>query len=243
MSKKLLHDIEQLKQKLYQLRPFDQFQLQNIKQRFRIAYIQNSNAIEWNTMTLSEVKVLLEDGITVWWKTIKELRETLNHAEVIDTLYGFFNLDKIEKEKALLSLHSTLLQWCLDPIHIGKRRTIQVEISWSPDSCPNPSQIPALMDAFLGSSFMDPKNEEDIARLHYDFVKIHPFVDGNGRIARLLMNAWLVHLWYFPIIIPVVLRNEYISSLRGDNFVKRYEFFLRQLHENLKDTVRFFSNL
>jgi Fic family protein len=80
--------------------------------------------------------------------------------------------------------------------------------------------------------------------LHFEFVNVHPFVDGNGRIARLLMNIWLISIGYFPIIIiPAVLRNDYISSLQGKDFQKWFDFFLRQVYENHKDYIRFFSNV
>jgi Fic family protein len=83
---------------------------------------------------------------------------------------------------------------------------------------------------------------EEVARIHFEFVKIHPFVDGNGRIARLLMNIGLISKGCFPIIIPVVLRNKYIHSLKGKHFERWLAFFLKQVYENHKDYVRFFSN-
>lgn len=82
---------------------------------------------------------------------------------------------------------------------------------------------------------------EDVAHIHYDFVKIHPFADGNGRLARILMNLALLHLGYFPVIIPRVVRGEYIASLQGDHFDQRYQFFLRQVYENHKDYLKFFQ--
>jgi len=77
---------EELKHNLDMMRPFSDIQLQNLKQRFRIGYIQQTNALEGNTLTLSEVKVLLEDGITIGGKTIREIRETTNHAEIMTLL-------------------------------------------------------------------------------------------------------------------------------------------------------------
>ncbi|HMY81096.1 MAG TPA: Fic family protein [Candidatus Absconditabacterales bacterium] len=238
----ILTKIYTLKSQLDSLKPFDQFQLKNLQQWFRIAYIQNSNAIEGNTLSLSEVKVLLEDGITVGGKTLREINETLNHAEVMDNLDHFFIVNSGIQKKILLTLHAELMKGCLEGTHCGKRRSIQVAISGSSDICPPPSTIPRLIQQFLNDTCTPPKQLEDIARIHYDFVKIHPFVDGNGRIARLLMNAGLISLGYFPIILPVVLRNEYIGSLRGDYFDKRYTFFLEQVYENHKDYVRFFKN-
>jgi Fic family protein len=97
------------------------------------------------------------------------------------------------------------------------------------------------MTSFFSAHFISPHTLEDVARLHFELVKIHPFVDGNGRIARLLMNIGLIDLGYFPIIIPVVIRNEYIYALKDKHFERRYDFFLRQVYENHKDYLRFFN--
>jgi Fic family protein len=82
----LLNQAQQFKHNLDTLRPFSDTQLQNLRQRFRIGYIQQTNALEGNTLTLSEVKVLLEDGITIGGKTVRELRETLNHGAIMTLL-------------------------------------------------------------------------------------------------------------------------------------------------------------
>lgn len=243
-TQSLLQEIQQLKKKLDALRPFDKTQLKNLQEWFRIGFVQNTNAIEWNTMTLSEVKVLLEDGITVWGKTIREIRETINHDKVLEQFPNLFETNKKIKinEKLVLLLHMLLMKDNLPIENCGKRRKINIIISGSTDILPNPSQIPKLMWDFFTKTCKNIKSLENVARVHYDFVKIHPFVDGNGRIARFLMNLWLIWLWYFPIIIPVVIRKEYISSLKWENFDKRLEFFLRQVKENNKDYLRFFSN-
>jgi Fic family protein len=86
MLPSLLEQIHQQKAELDALRPLNITQLKNLKERFRIGFIQNSNAIEGNSSTLTEVKVLLEDGITVGGKTVREIRETLNHGDVMTTL-------------------------------------------------------------------------------------------------------------------------------------------------------------
>jgi len=236
----LLQSITQYKERLDQSRPFDQFQLQNLRQRFRIWFIQSSNWIEWNTMTLSEVKVLLEDWVTVWWKTLKELKETLNHNEVMKELHDFFDISSYDiTEKIVKHFHSILLHETVDKKYLGVWRNIDIKISWVDDAMPKPSLIAWLMNEYFISEYITPQSLEDVARIHWNFVKIHPFVDGNWRIARLLMNIWIVSLWYFPVTIPVVVRREYIDSLKWDDFASWYHFFLRQVNENHKDYVRF----
>ncbi|GHV24951.1 hypothetical protein FACS1894176_02350 [Bacteroidia bacterium] len=90
----LLQKILLSKTQLDALRPFNTSQLKNLREWFRIGFIQNSNAIEGNTSTLSEVKVLLEDGITVAGKTVREIKETLNHGEVMQELDNLFTEEK-----------------------------------------------------------------------------------------------------------------------------------------------------
>ncbi len=234
---------EELKHNLDMMRPFSDIQLQNLKQRFRIGYIQQTNALEGNTLTLSEVKVLLEDGITIGGKTIREIRETTNHAEIMTLLWDLFDhtINTDITLSRILNIHRWLMDGTLDTRYLWSRRDIQVVISGSEDQFPHPSQVETLMNNFIASSDCNPHWLENIARIHYNFVKIHPFVDGNGRIARLLMNIGLIKCWYFPIIIPTVTRHEYISSLQGDNFESWYRFFVRQVIENHKDYIRFFT--
>ena len=102
MTHPLLDKILAQKEQLDSLRPFNKTQLKNLKERFRIGFIQNSNAIEGNTSTLTEVKVLLEDGITVGGKTVKEIKETLNHGEVMNSLGNLFTDQKISITQELV---------------------------------------------------------------------------------------------------------------------------------------------
>jgi Fic family protein len=187
--------------------------------------------------------VLLEDRITVAGKTVKEIKETLNHGEVMQGLDNLFSEKKIAiTEPFVLALHQDLMRGLVDTAELGQRRSINVYVTGSEETFPSPNEVSGKMKQFFVSDFCSPQSLEDVAKLHFEFVNIHPFVDGNGRIARLLMNIGLISIGYFPIIIPVVLRNEYISSLQGKNFAKWLDFFLGQVYENHKDYVRFFTN-
>lgn len=136
-------------------------------------------------------------------------------------------------------LHSVLMQGILPEQECGHWRAISLRISGSEDVLPAPDAVPKLMENFFTTTAVSIGNLDTVARVHYEFVKIHPFTDGNGRIARILMNLGLIHLGYFPIIIPKAVRGEYIASLQGDNFETWYQFFLRQIYENHKDYLRF----
>ena len=100
------------------------------------------------------------------------------------------------------------------------------------------------MNELIYFSNTDKKNIlKKIAKIHYDFVKIHPFVDWNWRLARLFMNLYLVKYWFLPIIFPVVTRLDYIKSLWKDKkFEDFYKYFLWQTNENMNDYLNFFKD-
>ncbi|EKD44237.1 MAG: Fic [uncultured bacterium (gcode 4)] len=235
--------IRKLKLEIDTFKPFSSVQLKNLQNWFKISFTAHSNAIEWNSFTQEEVKVLIEDGITVWWKTIRELRETQNLAELTNIIWVFFEKDFILDEKFLLELHKNLLTW-IEEQNLWKYRETQVYVSWSDDTFPKSKEVPWLMDTLIDFANWEQENIlEKIAKIHYDFVKIHPFVDGNGRIARLLMNLYFVKNGFLPIIFPVVTRLEYIRSLwTKQGFEEFYKYFLWQTHENLNDYLRFFRD-
>lgn len=240
-------EVFSLKSKIDNFRPFSSKQLQNLKDWFRISFTTHSNAIEWNSFTLSEVKVLVEDWITVWWKTIREVKETENLANLVNVIWNFFEKDFILSEDFILDLHKKLLTW-IEKDDLWKYRNIQVFITWSEDKLPSSKKVPDLMNDFINFCNTDLKelktnDLEKISDIHFKFVKIHPFTDWNWRIARLLMNLYLIKYWYLPIIFPVITRLEYISSLwKNKNNKDFYKYFLWQTSENMRDYLRFFED-
>ena len=187
--------------------------------------------------------MLVEDWITVWGKTIREQKETQNLAKLTDTIWKFFDSDFVLDTKFILQLHKDLLLG-IEEECLWKYRNIQVYISGSDDILPKSKQIPKLIDSFIDFCNSKEKNTlKQIAKIQYDFVKIHPFEDWNWRIARLLMNLFLVKQWFLPIIFPVVTRLEYITTFSKtktlDDF---YKYFLWQTNENYNDYLRFFED-
>ncbi len=235
--------ILELKWEIDEFRPFKNEQLKNLKDWFKISFTTHSNAIEWNSFTQEEVKVLVEDWITVWWKTIREVKETENLAELTNIIWDFFDKDFVLTKDFILNIHKNLLFW-IEKNNLWKYRDIQVYISWSEEKLPKSSEVEKLMNQFINYCNEYDKNIlEKVAKTHYDFVKIHPFVDWNWRIARLLMNLFLVKNWFLPIIFPVITRLEYIKSLwPNKNFKDFYKYFLWQIFENLNDYLRFFKD-
>jgi len=232
-----------LKTEIDSFRPFSSIQLNNLKSWFKIWFTAQSNAIEWNSFTNEEVKVLVEDWITVWWKTIKEVKETENLAEITGVIWDFFEKDFILTEEFLLDLHKKLLTW-IEKYSLWKYRDVQVYISGSEDKLPRSKEIKNLMKDFIAFCNSDTNNSlEKVSKIHFDFVKIHPFIDWNWRIARLIMNLYLIKYWFLPIIFPVVTRLEYISSLwKNKTEEDFYKYFLWQTNENMWDYLRFFED-
>ena len=243
-------EIMELKSKIDNFRPFCETRLKNLKSWFNISFTAQSNAIEWNSFTDVEVKVLIEDWITIWWKTIKEVKETQNLAWMISIIWEFFGKEFLITNDFILGLHRQLLTG-IEKEYLWKYRDIQVYISWSSDIPPSSRKLEELMKNFIDFCNEENKNMtwkkcpcgiEKIAKIHYDFVKIHPFTDWNWRIARLIMNLYFVKYWFLPIIFPVVTRLEYIKSLWKDkNFEDFYKYFLWQTKENMSDYLRFFE--
>ncbi len=244
--KKKENEILKIKSKIDTFRPFSNVQLKNLKSWFNIGFTTHSNAIEWNSFTLEEVKVLVEDWITVWWKTIRETKETENLADLTNIIWDFFEKDFVLTKEFLFELHKKLLNW-IEKENIWKYRNIQVFITGSEDKLPSSKEVEKLMEKFIKSCNKEEKNKEKIlekiSKIHFDFVKIHPFVDWNWRIARLLMNLYLVKYGYLPIIFPVVTRLEYIKNLwKWKTSKDFYKYFLWQLEQNMQDYLRFFED-
>lgn len=189
--------------------------VQNLDDWFKVELTYTSNAIEGNTLTRRETALVVEKGLTVGGKSLTEHLEATNHAKALDKVREIAgrNNGKV-REKELLSLHYLILKG-IDDAHAGSYRRVAVRISGSRVIMPNPMKVPDLMEEFgtwLGQSH-DLHPVEFASEAHYRLVTIHPFVDGNGRTARLLMNLILLMHGYPPAIIRKRDRLAYISSL------------------------------
>lgn len=203
------------KQELDRYRPLDHSVLSNLEEWFKVELTYTSNALEGNTLTRAETAVVIEKGITVGGKTLKEHLEATNHASALDYVKNLVSRHKdFVAENDILCLHGLVLKG-IDQENAGRYRTVSVRLSGSAVVLPNSAKVPILMMNFLN----DLKEKKDChpvefaALAHYRLVTIHPFVDGNGRTARLLMNLILLMNGYPPAIIRKKDRLAYISSL------------------------------
>lgn len=196
------------------LRPFPKETLESLRDYYRVGLTYTSNALEGNSLTESETKVVIEDGLTIGGKPLKDVYEATGHAQAYDFLYKLIK-DKPVSEGDILKIHR-LFYGQIDKANAGVWRKVRVFISGSRHALPAPDKVPELMTAFIkwmaqNEGRMHPV--EFAARVHQKFVYVHPFVDGNGRVARLLMNLVLMRAGWTLAIIPPICRHEYIATL------------------------------
>lgn len=239
--------MEQIKKlDLYQntiseLRPFDGEMLKQVKNFYRIGLTWTSNALEGNSLTESETKVLIEDGLTIGGKPLRDMFEAIDHAKAYDYMFTLLRNKEVTKTD-ILYLHK-LFYKNIDEEFAGRYRDIEVFISGSKYPVTKKENIKCEMDELCEWIKMERIRYHPVefaALLHKKFVFIHPFKDGNGRVARLLMNTILIQDGFLPAIITPILRNEYISLLekayRNDSeFIK---FIIERELESQKDFLR-----
>jgi excisionase family DNA binding protein len=187
----------------------------NLEEWFRVELTYTSNAIEGNTLTRQETALIVEKGITVEGKSVQEHLEAINHAEAFTYVQQLARSKKRNEItlQDILDIHKIILKK-IDDTDAGRIRNTPVRISGSTTILPNPVKVPALLDEFVQwlQTTTDP-SVQIAADTHYKLVSIHPFVDGNGRTARLLMNLVLMQEGIPPAIIKKEERNRYLSVL------------------------------
>ncbi|WP_262694688.1 Fic family protein [Kordiimonas aquimaris] len=207
--------LTQKKDQLDGFRPLPPALVQNLEQWFLIELTYTSNAIEGNTLTRRETAAVVEKGLTIGGKSLVEHLEATNHAKALNGIVALAESKTTDlSENDILTIHNTILRG-IDDDNAGHYRSIPVRISGSTVILPNPAKVPELMQGFMAG--LVAKQElhpvELAAKAHYDLVTIHPFVDGNGRTARLLMNLILLQHGYPPALIRKRDRLKYISGL------------------------------
>lgn len=195
--------VNQLKAEFDRLLPFPVAAFNNLKKAERVEWIYNSNAIEGNTMSLIETKVVLEDGLAIGGKRLQEHFEVINHAEAISFIEEQVSQTEPLDERTLKTIHHLILK-NIDDENAGRYRSINVRISGSQHEPPHFLQVANEVQELF--AWYDQEKErlhsvELAALFHFKFVYIHPFADGNGRTARLLMNLILMGHGFPPAIV------------------------------------------
>lgn len=243
MKEELKSKIEILLQEIHKVRPLEREQLKQLKDYFRIGLTYSSNALEGNTLTEIETKVVIEEGITVSGKPLKDHLEAIGHAKAYDYIYSLSNKSGFS-ESDVKELHRLFFVQ-IDNDNAGKYREVQVYITGTEFLPPEPQKITALMREFISEVPVQKEKLHPVdfaSWLHLELVTIHPFVDGNGRAARLLMNLALLQAGYPVVIIPPVLRKDYLDSIMAAQLKRDkegfYNFIAEVVIEALKDYKR-----
>jgi Fic family protein len=211
-----LEQIDKLKAWLDGFRPFEPTIVTEIKKLYDVRFTYNSNAIEGNTLTQSETELVLTKGITVGGKTLDEHLEVIGHKDAIDYIESLAKKDTEINEWEIKQIHNLILRK-INPDEAGSYRTLDVMAAGTNYHYPPHYLLSQLMRDFAiwlnSESALKLHPVEYATMAHYRFVSIHPFRDGNGRTARLLMNLLLIRAGYPIVVINNQIRNDYINAL------------------------------
>ena len=236
-------------------RPLSKSVTQNLREVFRTEFTYNSNAIEGNTLTLRETQLVIEEGQTISGKSLREIYEARNHPEAIRYVEELARESRRLSEHDVLALHGMIMKDVLPPGECGRYRKGEVRIRGSKHIPPPAYDVPPLMEEFMD---LVNDNPDDYATVElaaialHRLVYIHPFNDGNGRVARLVTNLILMKKRYFPIIILNSDRAKYLNyisradknqnysslaNLVGQYVLKHLDLVLRAIEQTPGDKV------
>jgi Fic family protein/DNA-binding XRE family transcriptional regulator len=225
----LLHDINALKAKLDNIRQMDSYR---ITEALELEYTFESNRIEGNTLTLQETDLVVNEGLTISGKSMREHLEAVNHNEAIDYIKDIMKRNIDINEREILIIHNLILRGII-PEYAGKYRDVQVMIKGSSHMPPQPFLVKKQMEELVDWYKQNKTNIHPVilaAEMHERLVTIHPFIDGNGRTSRLLMNLILLSSGFV------------IANIKGDNESRRayYQALENvQVHDSKDAFIRF----
>jgi Fic family protein len=242
MFKDRTAEIDAIKQEIDKYRPLSPYIISMLKEYFRIGLTYSSNALEGNTLTETETKVILEDGLTIGGKTMREHFEVVGHSQAYDFMWEKAHNDQFSENDIRILHH--LFYYRIDESNAGNYRTVPIFVSGTDFEFPKALEIAALMNDFLQNIPQLKKQYHPVhfvALLHIHLVTIHPFIDGNGRTARLLMNLALLQSGYVITIIPPIMRSSYISAIQKankNNVTSFLHFISEMVYESSKEYLR-----
>ena len=225
------------------IRPFEGEYLRQLREYYRIGLTWTSNALEGNSLTEMETKILLEDGLTVGGKPLRDTLEAVGHSLAYDYMFGLLGKRNIAVED-IKTLHHLFFK-SIDDAHAGVWRDINIIVTGTDYGFPSPDELDGLISELGRWIETDRDTMHPIrfaAMLHLRFVTIHPYIDGNGRVARLLMNAAIIQDGYMLAIVPPILRQEYMTGIqdfqRKGNAEPFCDFIAERVLESEKEIMR-----
>jgi len=208
----LFLEIDRKKDEIAKRRPFTKGELQRLQDEFLVEFTYNSNAIEGNTLTLQETAMVLE-GVTIDQKPLKDHLEAVGHKDAFQYVQSLVSDSKAITEREIKQIHSLVL---IDrPEDKGIYRRIPVKIMGAVHEPPQPYLIEPQMNELIRKNEQNKKAMhpiERIAKFHLNFEGVHPFVDGNGRTGRLVLNLDLMQNNYPPINVKFTNRKKYYQA-------------------------------
>ncbi len=239
----MLEQINQKKALLDKKRPLPKYTLKSLREKLLVEWTYNSNAIEGNTLTINETKVVLE-GITVGGKTMREHLEVINHRDAIAYVEEIVHKEEPLSEWQIKNLHRLVLKG-IDDEYAGIYQDQQVFISGASHIPPAPYLIKEQMEQLMKWYDTEAKELHPVERgamLHAIFVGIHPFIDGNGRTSRLLLNLELMKDGFPAVVIKVEDRLPYYDALNKAHTSKDYTNFIQLVAAEVDDSLDLYLN-
>lgn len=217
------------------MRPLPSDAVKRLQEELRLQHTYHSNAIEGNTLTLSETKLVLEEGITIGGKSLREHLEAINNARAFDLIMDIAKGKQAIDHVTIQQIHEEVMKGIIEDA--GKYRTKNVRITGATNAPPDWSKVAKLMDELIEKiATRRGHSVENAAFLHHRFVEIHPFIDGNGRVARLLTNLYLIAQGYPPVVLKTEDRGKYYKFLRAadaGNLAPFANFIAKAVDESL----------
>ena len=214
INQRLFERIARKKQMLDDRRPLSTDMVKRLHNDMRVFHTYHSDAIEGNTLSLQETRLVIEDGITIGGKSLREHLEAVGNAEAFDHICEQADRGQTLDHVIIQRIHEIVSRGQIR--EAGKYRTENVRIAGAVKSPPACEKIVGLMDDYLQKiNAMEEYSLIVAGFIHHRFVEIHPFIDGNGRVARLLTNLYLIGKGYPPMVLKKEDRTKYYTSLRN----------------------------
>jgi Fic family protein len=205
----LFSSIDAMKAELGRRRPLTQGELKRLQDEFLVEFTYNSNAIEGNTLTLKETALVLE-GVTIDQKPLKDHLEAIGHRDAFLYVSELVSEKTPVSERVIRDIHSLVLM--NRPEDKGMYRRIPVKIMGAFHEPPQPYLVPVQMERLVAELARDKRHDiEKAALFHLNFEGVHPFIDGNGRTGRLLLNLMLMQAGYQPVNVKFADRRRYYA--------------------------------
>lgn len=237
----MFEQINKKKASLDTLRPLPKYTLKSLREKLLLEWTYNTNAIEGNTLTMNETKVVLE-GITVGGKTMREHLEVINHRDAIAYVEEIVQKGEPLTEWQIKNLHRLVLKGIVDD-YAGVYRDQQVFIAGAKHIPPAPYLIKEQMEQLIKWYDTEAQKLHPVERgamLHAIFVGIHPFIDGNGRASRLLLNLELMKAGFPAVVIKVENRLAYYEALDKSHTTKDYCDFIQLIAKEVEDSLNLY---